>query len=87
MSDAPLLEALTALSARSGVSRFHMPGHKGRVPAAQLSGASSIDYTELPCTGNLYEGNGPIAHAEELVARWYGMDRSEERRVGKECGS
>ena len=74
MSDAPLLEALTALSARSGVSRFHMPGHKGRVPAAQLGSASSIDYTELPCTGNLYEGNGPIAHAEELVARWYGMD-------------
>lgn len=73
MSNAPLLETLTALSARPGVSRFHMPGHKGRAHAPQLCTASSIDYTELPHTGNLYEGDGPIARAEALVARWYGM--------------
>ena len=38
--------------------RFHMPGHKGGpVPLmAELKWMTPIDLTELPPTGNLYEG-------------------------------
>lgn len=74
MSDAPLYHALTALAAREGVSRFHMPGHKGRATGSAFDGVFPLDMTELPHTGNLYEGDGPIARAEALAARWYGMD-------------
>lgn len=74
MSDAPLLSALSALAARPGVSRFHMPGHKGAPCGSPFDGVFPIDYTELPLTGNLYDGGGPIALAEREAARWYGMD-------------
>ncbi len=74
MYNAPLFEALAGLAARPAVSRFHMPGHKGRACAGPLDGVFPIDYTELPLTGNLYAGDGPIALAEALAARWYGME-------------
>ena len=74
MSEAPLLSSLTALAARPGVLRFHMPGHKGRPCGSLFDSVFPIDYTELPLTGNLYDSDGPIARAEEEVARWYGMD-------------
>lgn len=74
MYDAPLLCALTELAGRRGVSRFHMPGHKGRAAGSIFETVFPVDYTELPATGNLYEENGPIALAEQRAAQWYGMD-------------
>jgi len=71
MCKAPLFESLMRFS-RDGSVRFHMPGHKGKpLPSLELFDASLIDYTELPKTGNLYLGDGPIAEAEELAAKYF----------------
>ena len=50
---------------------MHMPGHKGRAMTPLFS-AAAIDYTEIPPTGNLYTGEGPIAGAEALAAAAWG---------------
>ena len=65
----PLFETLYRLSQRDRV-RFHMPGHAGRCP--YTFNPFPIDYTELPETGNLYEGDGPIARAEQAAAHYFG---------------
>lgn len=63
--------------AESGAIRFHMPGHKGKnIPESVLSGACSIDFTELYGTGNLYDGVYPIADAEELCAAAWGVEQA-----------
>lgn len=67
---APLYEALCAL-ARGDALRMHMPGHKGKAVAEEFS-VARIDYTEIPPTGNLYTGEGPIAEAEHLAAQCWG---------------
>ena len=57
-----------------GAARFHTPGHKGR-PIPRLPDFEHFlphDITELPFTGSLYDGDGPIAAAEAEVARVYG---------------
>lgn len=72
--DAPLYHALCTL-ARSGALRMHMPGHKGNAMAPLFS-IAAIDYTEIPPTGNLYTGEGPIAEAEALAARAWGAARA-----------
>ena len=69
--DAPLYNALCALRGQKGL-RMHMPGHKGKSPAAEFSAAAALDYTEIDPTGNLYTGEGPIAAAEALAARDWG---------------
>ena len=69
--DAPLYNALCALRGQKGL-RMHMPGHKGKSPAAEFSAAAALDYTEIGPTGNLYTGEGPIAAAEALAARDWG---------------
>ena len=86
VKNAPLYSALCELSHRGGL-RFHLPGHKGKGPGRWIYGDDSppfpsafdeifkIDYTEIPSTGNLYEGDGPISRAEELAARYFGMER------------
>ena len=63
--DAPLYNALCALRGQKGL-RMHMPGHKGKSPAAEFSAAAALDYTEIGPTGNLYTGEGPIAAAAAL---------------------
>ena len=68
--DAPLYQALTALAEQDSL-RMHMPGHKGKA-MTDLFSAAAIDYTEIPTTGNLYTGEGPIARAEALAARAWG---------------
>lgn len=65
--DAPLYNALCVLRGQKGL-RMHMPGHKGKSPAAEFSTAAALDYTEIDPTGNLYTGEGPIAAAEALAA-------------------
>ena len=69
--DAPLYNALCVLRGQKGL-RMHMPGHKGKSPAAEFSTAAALDYTEIDPTGNLYTGEGPIAAAEALAARDWG---------------
>ena len=74
--DAPLYNALCALRGQKGL-RMHMPGHKGKSPAAEFSAAAALDYTEIDPTGNLYTGEGPIAAAEALavsIAERAGVD-------------
>lgn len=54
--------------ADSGISRFHMPGHKG-VP---LHGMESIDLTEIKGADFLFESDGIIAEGERITADAYG---------------
>lgn len=74
MGPTPLCDALRAFSAQ-GTLRLHMPGHKGKdLPLPELGGAAALDFTELPPTGDLFSGDGPIREAERLWARAFGMD-------------
>jgi len=71
MSNTPLYDALLAYAA-SGSLRGHMPGHKGKpLPHGLSDHLTEIDFTELSVTGNLYEGDGPIALAEQRAAAHY----------------
>ena len=73
MPDTPLLDALRRLAGQSPL-RMHMPGHKGKpLPVEELSAASLLDFTELPPTGDLFAGGGPIEAAEQLWARVFSM--------------
>ena len=70
----PLVNALLAHRAKDPAP-FHMPGGKGRpLPMEELGPMSSFDVTELPDTGNLYEGRDAIAQAEELWAERFGFE-------------
>ena len=66
----PLYDALRALSDSSPL-RMHMPGHKG-IGATLFTEISSIDFTEIAPTGNLYTDEGPFPAAEDLCARFAG---------------
>lgn len=67
----PLYDALSAF-ADTNPLRLHMPGHKGKgMPGWER--LFSMDFTELPPTGNLYEPGGAIGQAEVLWARAFGM--------------
>lgn len=68
----PLYDALTAFASQNPL-RMHMPGHKGK-PLLGLDGLSAIDFTELPPTGNLFDGGGAIGEAERLWAELFHMD-------------
>lgn len=69
----PLVDALLAHRGEDPVP-FHMPGGKGRaLPLEALGPMSAFDVTELPDTGNLYEGGDVIAQAEELWAQAFGF--------------
>lgn len=68
----PLYDALCSFAA-SAPLRMHMPGHKGRA-GGLFSAVSTIDFTELSTTGNLYSSTGPIAKAEALCAAFGGAD-------------
>ena len=72
MEHTPLYDALTAFAARDPL-RMHMPGHKGK-PLLGLDNLATIDFTELPPTGNLFDGGGAIGEAEGLWAEAFGMD-------------
>ena len=74
MSRTPLCDALRAFAATQPL-RMHMPGHKGTgLPLPELSAAATLDFTELPPTGNLFEADGPIRAAEALWAEVFHMD-------------
>ena len=57
--------------AASGISRFHMPGHKGLSPdPAGISYAHDI--TEISGADSLYEADGIILESERNAARLFG---------------
>ncbi len=67
----PLISALRDYASRD-TARFHMPGHKGRMPPP-FSELARLDFTELDGTGNLYtEEDGAIRRSEALTASLYG---------------
>ena len=70
---APLLERLRELR-DEGPLRMHMPGHKGRLTIPELEGLAGLDFTELPPTGDLFAGEGPVMEAQALWAGVFGMD-------------
>ena len=72
MEKTPLYDALTSFAAQHPL-RMHMPGHKGK-PVPGLDNLSAIDFTELPPTGNLFDGGGTIGEAEGLWAEVFHMD-------------
>ena len=74
MEKTPLYDALTAFAAQEPL-RMHMPGHKGKpLPGKELAGLPAIDFTELPPTGDLFDGGGAIGEAEQLWADLFSMD-------------
>lgn len=58
--------------AKSGVSRLHMPGHKGVGPL----GAEALDITEVFGADSLYEAEGIIAQSEKNAAQLFGTGRT-----------
>jgi len=75
MYKAPLYEALAARASENRL-RFHMPGHKGMVLDGLPLLDISLDMTELPGTGSLYEGIPPVSEAEELCAKAWGAKQA-----------
>lgn len=53
--------------------RFHMPGHKGRLP---LPLDCSLDVTEIPGADNLHAPDGVIREVQEKIAGIYGSGQS-----------
>ena len=60
--------------AASGISRFHMPGHKGACPDQADIPAShfSHDITEVRGADSLYEASGIILESEKNAASLFG---------------
>ena len=58
--------------AESGVSRLHMPGHKGKGPL----GCEALDITEVAGADALYEASGIIAESEANAASLFGTRRT-----------
>ena len=60
------------LVSAQGKTRFHMPGHKGRLESVP----AGLDMTELASTDDLYAPQAGIAEAERLLARSAGAGAS-----------
>jgi len=58
--------------AASGVSRLHMPGHKGQA----FLGCEQLDITEINGADSLYEADGVILKSEQNAARLFGTQRT-----------
>jgi len=82
----PLYDCLKEFAARGPV-RMHMPGHKGKpLHVPELAGLSSLDVTELPPTGNLYEEGEPFTSAQKLWADRFGFDHCQFLTGGSTMG-
>ena len=63
--------------ARSGISRFHMPGHKGRIGSDDIrDGILPYDITEIAGADSLYEADGIIAESEADATALFGTEAS-----------
>ena len=69
--DTPILDFLKGYRAK-GLSRLHMPGHKGHGPL----GCEAWDITEVEGADALYEAEGIIARSEENATRLFGTGRT-----------
>ncbi|MBQ9981034.1 MAG: aminotransferase class V-fold PLP-dependent enzyme [Oscillospiraceae bacterium] len=58
--------------ASSGITRMHMPGHKGICMENELSKIFPLDITEITDAGNLFETEGIIAQSEKNASRIFG---------------
>ena len=58
--------------AASGISRLHMPGHKGR----SFLGCEPLDITEIAGADALYEADGIIAESERNASVLFGSART-----------
>lgn len=58
--------------AKSGIARFHMPGHKGQ----KFHGLEALDITEIKGADYLFEAEGIIAQSEAKMAEAYGSRRT-----------
>lgn len=56
----------------SGISRFHMPGHKGKT----LHGLEALDITEIKGADYLYEAEGIIAASEAAASEIFGTGKT-----------
>ena len=56
--------------AQSGVSRFHMPGHKGNCPDLNSLGGLH-DITEVEGADVLFSADGIIAQTEQALTHLY----------------
>lgn len=65
--ETPILDFVRAYAA-SGVTRLHMPGHKGQ----PILGCEPWDITEVSGADALYEASGIIAKSEAEAARLFG---------------
>ena len=67
--------------------RFHMPGHKGTLyQPSDLRWMASIDVTELPGTGNLYEAGEPFDSAQALWSELFGFEQCQFLTGGSTMG-
>lgn len=69
--NAPIADFVRAY-AESGMSRLHMPGHKGE----SVLGCESWDITEISGADSLYEAEGIIAQSEANAAALFGARRT-----------
>ena len=58
--------------AASNMSRFHMPGHKGK----SILGCEAFDITEIHGGDSLYEADGIIAESEKNATKLFGTART-----------
>ncbi len=71
----PLVDALGRYVRLERVS-YHTPGHKGQAALLEPLLAASLDLTELPETGSLYDGGDAIELAECEAARVFGAGQT-----------
>ncbi len=67
--------------AASGISRLHMPGHKG----ASVLGMESLDITEIAGADSLYEADGIIAESERNASALFGANTFYSTEGSSQC--
>ena len=86
--DTPIFDFLRRYE-QSGVSRLHMPGHKGNPP--KLPGGEklpfSLDITEIKGADALFEAEGVIGRSEEIAAGLFGVKSTCYSAGGSTLGS
>ncbi|MFI3249563.1 MAG: aminotransferase class V-fold PLP-dependent enzyme [Eubacteriales bacterium] len=80
----PLYDAINNIS-KQNTLRLHMPGHKGK-PIPFLEEISTLDFTEIEGTGNLYEKGEPFERAQQMWAEKFGFDNAQLLTAGSTQG-
>lgn len=75
MSTTPLYDFLKSYRA-SGISRLHMPGHKGAFSPLNKEDLCSLDITEIQGADSLFECDGILREAEKNAESLYGSVRT-----------